>query len=84
MDPLFTNSYFSQFCLDSAFPLHPAWDEKDCYLLSSPHIPIAAVAANRLIITGIYNLGGVRMNTNNIDKLPKGVYVVNNKVVVKK
>lgn len=34
--------------------------------------------------TGIYNLGGVRMNTNNIDKLPEGVYVVNNKVVVKK
>lgn len=34
--------------------------------------------------TGIYNLGGVRMNTNNIDKLPNGVYVVNNKVVVKK
>ena len=33
---------------------------------------------------GIYNLGGVRMNTNNIDKLPKGVYIVNNKVVVKK
>ena len=34
--------------------------------------------------TGIYNLGGVRTNTNNVDKLPKGVYVVNNKVVVKK
>lgn len=34
--------------------------------------------------TGIYNLGGVRKNTNNVDKLPKGVYVVNNKVVVKK
>lgn len=34
--------------------------------------------------TGIYNLGGVRMNTNNVDKLPNGVYVVNNKVVVKK
>lgn len=34
--------------------------------------------------TGIYNLGGVRMNANNVDKLPKGVYVVNNKVVVKK
>lgn len=34
--------------------------------------------------TGIYNLGGVCMNTNNVDKLPKGVYVVNNKVVVKK
>lgn len=34
--------------------------------------------------TGIYNLVGVRMNTNNVDKLPKGVYVVNNKVVVKK
>ena len=34
--------------------------------------------------TGIYNLGGVRMNTNNVDKLPKGVYVVDNKVVVKK
>ena len=32
--------------------------------------------------TGIYNLGGVRMNTNNVDKLPKGVYVVNNKKVV--
>lgn len=32
--------------------------------------------------TGIYNLGGVRMNTNNVDKLSKGVYVVNNKVVV--
>ena len=34
--------------------------------------------------TGIYNLGGVHMNTNNVDKLPKGVYVVNNKVVVNK
>lgn len=34
--------------------------------------------------TGIYNLGGVRMNTNNVDKLPKGVYIVNNKVVVNK
>lgn len=34
--------------------------------------------------TGIYNLGGVHMNTNNVDKLPEGVYVVNNKVVVKK
>ena len=34
--------------------------------------------------TGIYNLDGVCMNTNNVDKLPKGVYVVNNKVVVKK
>ena len=46
-------SIFSQFCADSAFPFHPAWGEKDRYLLSSPHIPIAAVAANRLIITGI-------------------------------
>ena len=34
--------------------------------------------------TGIYNLSGVRMNTNNVDKLSKGVYIVNNKVVVKK
>ena len=34
--------------------------------------------------TGIYNLGGVRMNTNNVNKLPKGVYIVNNKVVIKK
>ena len=34
--------------------------------------------------TGIYNLGGVRMNTNDVDKLSKGVYIVNNKVVVKK
>lgn len=33
---------------------------------------------------GIYNLCGVRMNTNNVDKLSKGVYIVNNKVVVKK
>ena len=46
-------SIFSQFCADSAFPFHPAWGEKDRYLLSSPHIPIAAVAANRLIITVI-------------------------------
>ena len=34
--------------------------------------------------TGIYNLGGVRMNTNNVNKLSKGVYIVNNKVLVKK
>lgn len=34
--------------------------------------------------TGIYNLGGVRMNTNDVNKLPKGVYIVNNKVLVKK
>lgn len=33
---------------------------------------------------GIYNLGGVRMNTNNVDKLSKGVYIVNNKVVIGK
>ena len=32
--------------------------------------------------TGIYNLGGVRMNTNNVNELSKGVYIVNNKVVV--
>lgn len=32
--------------------------------------------------TGIYNLGGVRMNTNDVNKLLKGVYIVNNKVVV--
>ena len=53
MDQLFTNSYFSQFCADFTFPFHPTWGEKDRYLLSSPHIPIAAVAANRLIITVI-------------------------------
>ena len=34
--------------------------------------------------TGIYNLGGVRMNTNDVNKLSKGVYIVNNKVLVKK
>lgn len=34
--------------------------------------------------TGIYNLGGVRMNINDVNKLPKGVYIVNNKVLVKK
>ena len=32
--------------------------------------------------TGIYNLGGVRMNTNNVNELSKGVYIVNNKTVV--
>lgn len=32
--------------------------------------------------TGIYNLGGVRMNTTNVDELSKGVYIVNNKTVV--
>ena len=34
--------------------------------------------------TGIYNLGGARMNTNSVNKLSKGVYIVNNKVLVKK
>ena len=32
--------------------------------------------------TGIYNLGGMRMNTNNVNELSKGVYIVNNKTVV--
>ena len=31
---------------------------------------------------GIYNLGGMRMNTNNVEELSKGVYIVNNKTVV--
>ena len=31
---------------------------------------------------GIYNLEGMRMNTNNVDELSKGVYIVNNKTVV--
>ena len=32
--------------------------------------------------TGIYNMSGMRMNTNNVNELSKGVYIVNNKVVV--
>ena len=31
---------------------------------------------------GIYNMEGMRMNTNNVNKLSKGVYIVNNKTVV--
>lgn len=31
---------------------------------------------------GIYNIEGMRMNTNNVDELSKGVYIVNNKTVV--
>lgn len=31
---------------------------------------------------GIYNLEGMRMNTNNVNELSKGVYIVNNKTVV--
>lgn len=33
--------------------------------------------------TGIYSIDGVRMNTNDVNALPKGVYIINNKVVVK-
>ena len=32
--------------------------------------------------TGIYNMEGMRMNTNNVNELSKGVYIVNNKTVV--
>ncbi len=32
--------------------------------------------------SGIYNMEGIRMNTNNVNELSKGVYIVNNKVVV--
>lgn len=32
--------------------------------------------------SGIYNMEGMRMNTNNVNELSKGVYIVNNKVVV--
>ena len=31
---------------------------------------------------GIYNMEGMRMNTNNVNELSKGVYIVNNKTVV--
>ena len=31
---------------------------------------------------GIYNIEGMRMNTNNVNELSKGVYIVNNKTVV--
>lgn len=31
---------------------------------------------------GIYNIEGMRMNTNDVDELSKGVYIVNNKTVV--
>ena len=33
--------------------------------------------------TGIYSIDGIRMNTNDVNALPKGVYIINNKVVVK-
>ena len=32
--------------------------------------------------TGIYNMEGMRMNTNDVNELSKGVYIVNNKTVV--
>lgn len=32
--------------------------------------------------TGIYNMEGMRMNTNNVNELSKGVYIVNNKTIV--
>lgn len=32
--------------------------------------------------SGIYNMEGMRMNTNNVNELSKGVYIVNDKVVV--
>lgn len=32
--------------------------------------------------SGIYNMEGMRMNNNNVNELSKGVYIVNNKVVV--
>ena len=35
------------------------------------------------VSTGIYSIDGMRMNTNNVNALPKGVYIINNKVVVK-
>ena len=33
--------------------------------------------------TGIYSIDGIRMNTNDVNALPKGIYIINNKVVVK-
>ena len=33
--------------------------------------------------TGIYSIDGIRMNTNDVNALLKGVYIINNKVVVK-
>ena len=33
--------------------------------------------------TGIYSIDGIRMNINDVNALPKGVYIINNKVVVK-
>lgn len=33
--------------------------------------------------TGIYSIDGIRMHTNDVNALPKGVYIINNKVVVK-
>ena len=32
----------------------------------------------------VYNVNGMRMNSSNTDNLPKGVYIINNKKVVKK
>lgn len=36
---------------------------------------------NRNDKMGIYSISGVRMNSNNADNLPKGIYIVNNKKV---
>ena len=36
---------------------------------------------NRNYKMGIYSISGVRMNSNNADNLPKGMYIVNNKKV---
>ena len=36
---------------------------------------------NRNDKMGIYSISGVRMNSNNADNLPKGMYIVNNKKV---
>ena len=46
---------------------------------------IDGVKADEAVNTskGIYNLNGMRMQTNSLEDLPKGLYIVNGKKVVK-
>ena len=50
-----------------------------------PTTGISAVETDRTLDTskGIYNLNGVRMQAKSLDELPRGIYIVNGKKLVK-
>ena len=50
-----------------------------------PTTGISAVKSDRTLDTskGIYNLNGVRMQATSLDELPRGIYIVNGKKLVK-